>query len=97
MHIAYFPCVSLYIFSNKFILDGIKLILENNTFSFNDKHYKQVKGTAMGTKFAPIYATLTVGYLEEKLYKEIEMYFGSEFGTYFINNWKRFLDDCFIP
>ena len=51
----------------------------------------------MVTKFEPIYATLTVGYLEEKLYKEIEMYFGLEFGTYFINNWKRFLDDCFIP
>ena len=51
----------------------------------------------MGTKFALVYATLTVGYLEEKLYKEIETYFGSEFGTYFINNWKRFLDDCFIP
>ena len=84
-------------FSKEFILDGIKLILENNIFSFNDKHYKQVKGTAMGTKFAPVYATLTVGYLEEKLYKEIETYFGSEFGTYFINNWKRFLDDCFVP
>ena len=28
----------------------------------------------MGTKFAPVYATLTVGYLEEKLYKEIETY-----------------------
>ena len=25
------------------------------------------------------------------------MHFGSEFGTYFISNWKRFLDDCFIP
>ena len=84
-------------FSKEFILDGIKLILANNTFSFNDKHYKQVKGTAMVTKFALVYATLTVGYLEEKLYKEIETYFGSEFGTYFINNWKRFLDDCFIP
>ncbi|MCG7879609.1 MAG: GIY-YIG nuclease family protein [Candidatus Thiodiazotropha endolucinida] len=84
-------------FSNEFILDGVRLILENNTFSFNDKYYKQVKGTAMGTKFAPVYATLTVGYLEQKLYKEIETTFGSEIGTYFIQNWKRFLDDCFLP
>ena len=84
-------------FSKEFILDGIELILENNTFSFNDRFYKQTKGTAMGTKFAPVYATLTVGYLEQKLYTEIETAFGSEFGTYFIQNWKRFLDDCFVP
>ena len=51
----------------------------------------------MGTKFAPVYATLTVGYLEQKLYTEIETTFGSEIGTYFIKNWKRFLDDCFLP
>ena len=84
-------------FSNEFILEGIRLILENNTFSFNDKYYKQVKGTAMGTKFAPVYATLTVGYLEQKLYTEIETTFSSEIGTYFIQIWKRFLDDCFLP
>ena len=51
----------------------------------------------MGTKFAPVYATLTVGYLKQELYKEIKSSFGLEFGAYFINNWKRFLDDCFIP
>ena len=50
-------------FSKDFVLDGIKFILENNTFSFNQAHYKQVKGTAMGTKVAPVYATLTIGYL----------------------------------
>ena len=54
-------------FSKEFILDGIKLILENNIFCFNDTFYRQEKGTAMGTKFAPVYATLTIGYLEEKL------------------------------
>ena len=45
----------------------------------------------MGTKFAPIYATLTIGYLE------VKQFFGDEFGNYFVTNWKRFLDDCFIP
>lgn len=48
-------------FYNEFILNAIKLILENNTFSFNDNYYKQVKGAAKGTKFAAVYATLTVG------------------------------------
>ena len=52
-------------FSKSFILDGIKLILENNNFCFNNIHYKQIKGAAMGTKFAPVYATLTTAYLEE--------------------------------
>ena len=46
----------------------------------------------MGTKFAHVYATLVVGYLEEKLYSKIE----SDFALYFMNNWKRFLGDCFI-
>ena len=38
-------------FSNNFILEAIKFILENNTFSFNSNVYKQTKGTAMGIKF----------------------------------------------
>ena len=27
----------------------------------------------MGTKFAPVYATLVIGYLEEKIYSQINM------------------------
>ena len=41
-------------FSKDFVLDGIKFILENNTFFFNQAHYKQVKGPAMWTKVAPV-------------------------------------------
>ena len=51
----------------------------------------------MGTKFAPVYATLTIGYLEKNLYQEINKLFGNDFGTYCMTNWKRFLDDCFGP
>ena len=29
--------------------------------------------------------------------KKIKIRFGHEFGNEFIQNWKRFLDDCFIP
>ena len=50
----------------------------------------------MGTKFAPIYATLTIGYLEVKLYEKVTEVSGDEFGNYFVTTWKRFLDDCFI-
>ena len=51
----------------------------------------------MGTKFAPVYATLTIGYLEEKLYTVIETDYDAEFQHYLKAYWKRFLDDCFIP
>ena len=84
-------------FSKEFILDGIKFILENNIFCFNDTFYRQEKGTAMGTKFAPVYATLTIGYLEEKLYTIIETNYDTEFQRYLKKYWKRFLDDCFVP
>ena len=50
----------------------------------------------MGTKFAPIYATLVLAYLEEKLYEQVEKEFDSNFRKYIEDNFKRFLDDCFI-
>ena len=83
-------------FSKEFILESIKTILENNNFFFNETMYTQVRGTAMGTKFAPTYSTLVLAYLEEKLYNEIEIKFGKEFAIFIKENWKRFLDDCFV-
>ena len=83
-------------FSKNFILEAISIILENNNFTFHDKIYNQVKGTAMGTKFAPTYATLVLAYLEEKLYMKVEEEFDAEFADYLRQWWKRFLDDCFI-
>ena len=68
-----------------------------DTFWFDSNYYKQTKSTAMGTKFAPVYETLTIGYLEEKLYELVKARFGDDFWNYFVNNRKRFFDDCFIP
>ena len=51
----------------------------------------------MGTVFAPVYVTLVIGYLEEKLYKQIHEKYSSQYAEEFIHNWKRFIDDCFIP
>ena len=82
--------------SKHFILEGIKFILENNYFCFYDTHFLQIKGTAMGTKFAPIYATLVLAYLEEKLYTRLEQEFDLDFKHYIQENFKRFLHDCFI-
>ena len=33
-------------------------VLENNLFEFGSKFYKQISGTAIGTKFAPPYACI---------------------------------------
>ena len=37
----------------------VDLVLKNNIFEFSDKTYKQIRGTAIGTKFAPPYAGST--------------------------------------
>ena len=50
----------------------------------------------MGTKFAPAYATLVLAYLEEKMYKKSETEFSQNFRLYLEENFKRFLDDCFL-
>uniref|UniRef100_A0A8C5Q3U3 Reverse transcriptase domain-containing protein n=1 Tax=Leptobrachium leishanense TaxID=445787 RepID=A0A8C5Q3U3_9ANUR len=70
-----------------FILKGIKLILENNFFNFNDTFYIQKEGTAMGTKFAPCFANLYMSYYEkswrEKWKENIVIY-------------RRYIDDLLI-
>ena len=79
------------------ILEGIDIVLKNNTFMFNGNHYLQTSGTAMGTKMAPTYANLTLGFLEEKLYQQSEVTHGKEYRKYLEDHWNRFLDDCCIP
>ena len=83
-------------FSKDFILETVKIILERNVFYFDGKFYRQKRGTAMGTKMAPTYATLVLGYLEHILYEQLLNSYGQEFASYVRQNWKRFLDDCFI-
>jgi hypothetical protein len=67
-------------FERDFVLQGLQLILENNIFAFGKKkkHFLQVKGTAMETKVAPTYATLTLGYLEHRLHQELVTRWGEE-------------------
>lgn len=61
-------------FSKECILEGLKLVLENNHFYVDEEFYLQIIGTAMGTKGAPIYATLVMGYLENKLFEKYQKY-----------------------
>lgn len=57
-------------FSKTFILERLKLILENNYF-FDNKFYLQIKGTVIGTEVAFTYSTLVMGFLETKLYSQL--------------------------
>ena len=79
-----------------FTLEATHIILTNNYFQFDGTSYLQIKGTAMGTKMAPVYANLTIGYLENKLYTSLPQTIPSEDADYITQNWRRYLDDCFI-
>ena len=45
------------------ILELISLVLTNNCFSFQGKFYRQIRGTAMGSPFAPAYANIFMNHL----------------------------------
>ena len=83
-------------FPKSFLLEALKLILDHNTFLFNGQNYLQISGTAMGTKVAPTYATLVMGFIENRMYQIMEVNFDQEFSEYIKYQWKRYLDDCFI-
>ena len=48
------------------ICDLIRMILTMNNFSFNNEHYLQKHGTAMGTRMAPSYVNLFMGKFEQQ-------------------------------
>ena len=75
--------------------DGIELILNNNSFQFDNKNYIQTQGTAIGTKMVPMYTTLILAYLKENLYQGIGKKYNNSTKTKFIRSWKRYLDHCF--
>jgi len=63
------------------------MILTMNNFSFNDKHYLQIHGTAMGTKVAPSNANLFLGYFEAN---------ALENAPFQPHTWLRYIDDIFM-
>ena len=68
------------------ICDLIRMILTMNNFTFNDQHFLQIRGTAMGTRMAPSYANLFMGKFEQAI----------ENATYKSFVWRRFIDDIFM-
>ena len=60
--------------------------------------YQQVKGTAMGPDFAPPYACLSIGYLEEtKLFYSLNQVLNEDDYQKLIQQLKRYMDDGFVP
>ena len=64
----------------------MRLILKENSFQFNGKHYLQTHGIAMGSKMAVAFAVIFMAHIEKQLlasspHKPII--------------WKRFIDDIF--
>lgn len=74
-------------FTVPFILETVTLILGNNSFFFTGKNYIGIKGTAMGTRFAPVYANCTI--------KE-RNFIAFRFRSYIEKAWKSYFTDCFI-
>ena len=53
------------------LLELAEIVLKNNIFQFNEKTLKQLRGTAIGAKFAPPYAIMFIADLEERTLKEL--------------------------
>ena len=73
--------------SSDTLIELAEIVLKNNIFEFDEKTFRQVRGTAIGTKFAPPYAILFMADLEEKIlsaFEEKPMI------------WWRYIDDIFF-
>ena len=73
-------------FNKEFVLECAKFILQNNNMKFNNEFYNQIKGTAMGTIFAPTYAALSMEYFEVKLYSVWTFKYGELLAEYVKEN-----------
>ncbi|XP_066923522.1 uncharacterized protein [Clytia hemisphaerica] len=65
----------------------LDFILKNSNFRFQEQHYLQNSGTSMGGRYAPQYANLFMGTIEDMILTEFQPY---------ILLWKRFIDDIFF-
>ena len=60
-------------FSKILILETAGFVLKNNNFIVLEEMFDKVMGTTMGTKLAPPYANLSVGFLEETVLFPVEI------------------------
>ena len=58
--------------SSDTLMELAEVVLKNNIFEFDENTFKQKRGTAMGTKFAPPYAILFMADFEKKMLESFE-------------------------
>ena len=71
----------------RFIREMLQLILKENSFQFNGKHYLQTHGTAMGTKMAVAFANIFMSAIETEI---IRLSSNKP-----LVRWIRYIDDIF--
>ena len=64
----------------------LRLILKENSFQFNGKHYLQTHGTAMGTKTAVSFANIFMAHIETTILSRT---------VFKPTVWKRYIDNTF--
>ena len=69
----------------------ISLVLRCNTLFFDNRFFRQVKGTAMGTPMAVNFANLFMGKFEREMLAEFEMIYNMR-----PKLWIRYIDDVFV-
>ena len=80
-----------YIYIYSFVVTLLmKLVLILNNFVFNGVNYLQKKGTAMGTRAAPNFANVFMGYYENRFVYQSRCF------KRFIKSWWRYIDDTFM-
>ena len=75
--------------------DGLSIILKFNYFYINKSFFHQIKGTAVGTKFAVVGSNLVVVYKEIKLFALLPQVYPQDFVDFLLRNYFRFLDNIF--
>ena len=75
-----------------FLTDLLVKVLDGNIFEFNGKLWQQQIGTAMGTKVAPTYACLFMGWLEDHI---LQNWSQQKSGPQ-PHMWRRYIDDIFF-
>ena len=65
------------------VRDIASLVLKNNIFKFDGRHYIQTQGTAMGTRMAPAYANIFMHPIEKNILANHPN----------ITFWRRYIDD----
>lgn len=72
-----------------FLLSLLEIVLTENDFLFENKFYRQLRGTTMGSNMAPSYANTFMAALKEN------SIYPSNFFQHVIT-WWHFIDDIFV-